>query len=91
MIFTVSTRKYLGDAATVATQDEQGHEIPVLHVIAGEDRFPGDPAKLAANIASYLNGNDPLYDVKAEQGKRLFWCGHETGFELRVQEDGGAS
>lgn len=86
MVFTVSTRNYIGNHETIVRHDEKGNEIPVLHIIPGEIDFPGDKKALAANIASLLNGNDPLHDVDIGPN-RIFWKKNENGYELRILED----
>jgi hypothetical protein len=85
MVYTVSTRKYLGDHATIVTHDDQGREIPVLHFIPADGEFPGDVAHLAANLASLLNGNEPLYQT-GDGRHDMFWVKHDNGIELRIRE-----
>lgn len=85
MVFTVSTRQYLGDHATIVTRDERGYEIPVMHIVPGDTDFPGDMDKLAANLASLLNGNEPLFDMDLGDNK-LYWKRNENSIEFRIQE-----
>lgn len=83
MAFTVSTKNYLGNHATVVATDDQGREIPVLHIVPGETDFPGDMAQLAANVAAILNGYPPLHKI-GTGGQRVFWQPHDNGVVLRT-------
>lgn len=87
MTYTVSTKKYVGNKATIVERDDRGHEIPVMHLTGGETDFPGDIEKLAANLASILNGNPPLHQIDMG-GNRVFWSRNEHGIALRLE--GGA-
>ena len=82
MVFTVSTKNYLGNHATIVATDDQGREIPVLHIVPGETDFPGDMQQLAANVAAILNGHQPLHKIGTGHN-RIFWQAHENGVALR--------
>lgn len=93
MVFTVSTKNYLGNKATIVAMEERGYETPALNVMSsGGKDFPGNAAALAANIASILNGNDPLHRIDLNHN-RVFWQDSLHGIELRLQDtcDGGIS
>jgi hypothetical protein len=83
MIFTVSTRNYIGNHQTIVTHDEQGNEIPVMHILPGVTDFPGDISKMASNLTSLLNGHEPLHKINVGRN-RMFWKRTDTGCELRV-------
>ncbi len=85
MVYTVSTKNYLGNSRTIVKTDENGHEIPVLNIFQTDMDFPGDMDKLAANVASLLNGNEPLYKINIGSNK-MFWQRHDKGASLRLQE-----
>ena len=85
MTYTVSTKNYLGNKATIVRRTPEGHEVPVMNIIPGEVDFPADVKHLAANIASLMNGNKPLYDINIGN-RELYWVRHETGFEFKVRE-----
>ncbi len=87
MTFTVSTKKYVGDLATIVMAGTDGQEIPVLHLMPGDVHFPGDAALMAANIASILNGNKPLHKVHIGEN-RIFWTPSSIGAEIRLQSAG---
>ena len=84
MVYTVREREFIGDRATIVTHGKDG-ENPVLHLIAGQADFPGDVGKLAANLASLLNGNKPLHDIDLN-GAEVFWRTVGQGVELRIKE-----
>lgn len=84
MVFTVSTKRYVGDHATIVCH-EDGREIPVLHIMAGIVDFPGDEIKLAENIASILNGAAPAHHIDMK-GHEVFWAWNNGGAELRILE-----
>ena len=86
MVFTVSTKNYLGNRATIVTHDEMGNEIPVLNVLPSGVNFPGDIAALAANITSILNGNKPIHKINMGSS-RIFWHGTPNGIELRLNHN----
>lgn len=88
MVFTVSTRNYLGNRATIVAVDENGYETPVLNIMPSGADFPGDMALLAANIASILNGNSPLHKINLGHN-RIFWQSSPHGVELRLQATDG--
>ena len=86
MVYTVSTRNYLGNHVTIVSRDDDGNEIPVLNLMPSHVEFPGDVQKLAANLASLLNGHDPLYKIPVTGGG-LYWQRTPYGVELRLQEE----
>ena len=83
--YSLSTRKYVGDKATIVSHDDNGNEVPLIHLIHGEDSFPGDINQLAANIVSLLNGNDPMYKINVGNNK-ILWAKTPYGSELRIQK-----
>lgn len=90
MVYTVSTKRYVGNKATIVEHDEYGHEIPVLHFIQGDTDFPSDIEKMAANLASLLNGNEPLHNLDIG-ANRLYWAEHKDGVSLRIKKPEGTS
>ncbi len=88
MVFTVSTKNYLGNMATIVAMDEKGIEIPVLNVMPSGKNFPGDIAALAANLASIMNGNKPMHKINIGSNQ-IFWHATSLGIELRLQEATG--
>lgn len=88
MVFTVSTKNYLGNRATIVAVDDNGYETPVLNVMPSGEDFPGDIAALAANIVSLLNGNPPMHKINLGHN-RVFWQDSPHGVELRLQEIDG--
>ncbi len=90
MVYTVSTRNYIGNHVTIVARGDEGDEIPVLNLMPGEVDFPGDVRKLAENLASILNGNPPLHDINVGAHK-VFWQRTPQGMMLRVLETGDRS
>lgn len=89
MVFIVSPKRYLGDRATIVALDEQGQEIPVLHIMDGDFDFPGSVEELAANIVSLLNGNEPMHSIDLGPHD-IFWKRDANGVELRLNDGGRA-
>ncbi len=83
--YSLSNKKYVGDKATIVSHDGGGNEIPVVHLIHGEDEFPGDIMQLAANIVSLMNGNEPMYKINVGNN-RILWAKTPYGAELRIQK-----
>ena len=85
MVYTVSTRNYLGNHITIVSRDDDGNEMPVLNIMPSHVDFPGDLQKLAANLASLLNGHEPLYKIPVGPNS-MYWQRTPYGIELRLQE-----
>jgi hypothetical protein len=83
--YSLSTKRYVGDKATIVCHDEQGREVPVVHLVDGEEDFPGDLMQLAANIVSLLNGNEPMHKINVGNN-RILWAKTPYGSELRIQK-----
>lgn len=83
--YSLSTKRYVGDKATIVKHDDSGNEIPMVHLIHGDENFPGDIMQLAANIVSLLNGNEPLHKIKVGNHK-ILWAKTPYGAELRIQK-----
>jgi len=90
MAFTVSTKNYLGNRATIVTHDEKGNEIPVMSVLPSDIDFPGNIEALAANIASILNGNKPMHQININDS-HIFWQSTPNGVEMRLQKSEGVN
>jgi|GEM_PF-2208587 len=87
MAYSVSSKHYMGNAATIVSFDGEGNEIPVVNFITVNGEFPADMGKLAANLASAMNGNTPLHKVDLGS-KALFWAPNGSGATLHLQKTG---
>jgi hypothetical protein len=85
--YSLSNKKYVGDKATIVSHDDNGNEIPVVHLIHGDEKFPGDLMQMASNIVSLLNGNEPMHKISTGEN-RVLWAKTPYGSELRVQRGG---
>lgn len=82
--FRVGKRDHYG-VPTLVTDDEQGNEVPVMHLLPGDVPFPADEDKLLENLASLLNGEEPPHRLEIGN-RRLFWRMTPEGPAFAVQE-----
>lgn len=73
-----------GDAISYAILKQEGeHRIPVSTLRRQDCPVPLN--KLAENLASILNGNEPLHQIESEY--KMYYEDIESGFHLRFRKD----
>lgn len=87
MVFTVSTKNFIGEDITISSY-EDGQEIPVAFIDVLDKDRKDEATLFAAQISSLLNGGD-TFGMKSDS--RVFFERHPNGFSLRHKKDDGPS
>lgn len=86
MVFTVSTRNYIGEDCTISAY-EDGQEIPAVFITLSDKSRKDEAIIFAAQISGMLNGQD-AFNMKSDS--RVFFERHPNGFSLRHQKNGAS-
>ena len=86
MVFTVSTRNYIGEDFTISAY-EDGQEIPAVFITLSDKNRKDEAILFAAQISGMLNGQD-AFSMKSDS--RVFFERHPNGFSLHHQKNGAS-